>query len=137
MHMQHSEAKQPQDTVSLSAITILVVDDNDVSRITTKWFLASFGYIVQSARNAEEGLAVFSPAVHGLVITDNFMPGMSGLEMAQAIKARSPSTPILMYSGNPPEICECVDCVIHRPAHLLDVKESADRLLQAMRPTPA
>ena len=80
---------------------ILVVDDNDVSRITTRWFLSNLGFEVESARNGEEGLEVFYRGLHDLVITDNSMPGMSGAEMAQAIKARSPGTPILMYSGKP------------------------------------
>lgn len=112
---------------------ILVVDDNDVSRITTKWFLSNFGFVVESVRDAEVGLEAFDPALHGLVITDNSMPGMSGAEMAQAIKAISPATPILMYSGNPPEDCPYLDWVIRRPAHLLEVKDTADRLLAKNR----
>src|SRR5579859_1468057 len=76
--------------------TILLVDDRDDCRLTTKWFLGSFGFVVETARNAEEALAVFDPRVHDLVITDNSMPGMSGVEMAHVIKLRAPSTPILM-----------------------------------------
>jgi DNA-binding response OmpR family regulator len=39
--------------------TILLVDDQEDCRITTKWFLSNFGYAVDSARTAEEGLALF------------------------------------------------------------------------------
>ncbi len=125
--------KERENPSPPTALGILVVDDNDISRITTKWFLSNFGFAVDSARSAEEGLDVFDPASHDLVITDNSMPGMSGAEMAQAIKARSPGTPILMYSGNPPEDCPYLDWVIQRPAHLLEVKETADRLLAKHR----
>ena len=109
--------------------TVLLVDDNNSSRITTKWFLASFGYAVDSLRSAEEALALFDPQIHDLVVTDNAMPGMKGTEMAHIIKLRSPSTPVLMYTGLAPEDRSCVDLVIQKPAHLLALKDAVDRLL--------
>jgi CheY-like chemotaxis protein len=109
--------------------TILLVDDQDDARVTTKWFLANFGYEVDSARNAEEALQLFNPQIHDLVITDNGMPGMSGLEMAHIIKMRSRSTPIIMYSGAPPTDLSCLDLVIRRPTHLLNLKEAVQAIL--------
>jgi CheY-like chemotaxis protein len=109
--------------------TILLVDDGDACRVTTKWFLTNFGYAVDAARTAEEGLALFNPAIHDLVVTDNSMPGMTGAEMAHVIKMRSPSTPVLMYSGHPPDDRSCLDRVIQRPTHLLALKDAADELL--------
>ncbi|MCX6926540.1 MAG: response regulator [Verrucomicrobia bacterium] len=88
--------------------TILLVDDGDDLRVTTKWFLTHFGYVVDAARNVEEALALFNPAIHDLVVTDNSMPGMTGTEMAHVIKLRSPTTPILMYTGNPPDDQSCL-----------------------------
>jgi CheY-like chemotaxis protein len=109
--------------------TILLVDDADEIRVTTKWFLTHFGYVVDAVRNAEEALALFDPATHDLVVTDNAMPGMTDAEMAHLIKMRSPSTPVLMYTGHPPEDRSCLDLVILRPTHLLTLKEAADKLL--------
>jgi DNA-binding NtrC family response regulator len=109
--------------------TILLVDDRDDCRLTAKWFLANFGFVVESARSAEEALVVFDPKVHDLVITDNSMPGMSGVEMAHIIKLRSPLTPVLMSTGEPPEETSCVDLVLQRPVHLLRIKDEAERLI--------
>ena len=109
--------------------TVLLVDDRDDCRLTTKWFLGNFGFVVESARNAEEALAVFNPKLHDLVITDNSMPGMSGVEMAHVIKLRSPLTPVLMYTGHPPDDTSCVDLVFERPTHLLHLKDAAERLI--------
>ena len=109
--------------------TILLVDDGDDIRVTTKWFLTSFGYAVGAARTAEEALALFNPTIHDLVVTDNVMPGMTGAEMAHVIKLRSPSTPVLMYSGNPPDDRACLDLVIQRPTHLLTLREAVEKLL--------
>lgn len=109
--------------------TVLLVDDNDDTRILTKWFLDSFGYAVDSARNAEEALFRFNPKKHGLILTDNSMPGTTGAELAKRIKERFPSTPVVMYTGNPPQDCSGIDMVILKPTNLLDVKEAIDKLL--------
>ena len=109
--------------------TVLLVDDGDDCRVTTKWFLANFGYAVDAVRNAEEALALFDPATHDLVVTDNTMPGMTGAEMAHVIKLRSPSTPILMYTGHPPDDQSCLDLVVQSQAHLLTLRDAADKLL--------
>jgi CheY-like chemotaxis protein len=109
--------------------TILLVDDQDDCRITTKWFLSTFGYAVDSARNAEEALEIFDPNLHDIVITDNSMPGLKGTEMAHIIKLRSRSTPVIMYTGFPPEDQSCLDVVIERTANLLVLKEAVENAL--------
>ena len=109
--------------------TILLVDDRDDIRVTTKWFLTTFGYMVDSASNAEEALLLFNPEVHDLVLTDNSMPGMSGLEMAHVIKLRSATTLVVMYTGRLPDDRSCLDLVIERPTHLLTLKEAIEKLL--------
>lgn len=96
--------------------TILLVDDHDEYRVMAKWFLISFGFIVESARTATEALALFDPETHDLVITDNSMPGMSGAEMAapsviwEVLRAMGNSVPSfrrLMISPchPPPSVC--------------------------------
>jgi CheY-like chemotaxis protein len=108
--------------------SILLVDDEDQSRIATKWFLSNFGFAVDSARSAEEALSLFNPQAHDLVLTDNQMPGMTGLEMAHIIKMRSPSTPVLMYTSLPPEDQSALDLVIQKPVHLLTLVEAINNL---------
>lgn len=124
---------EPKDIVESTPLrpmkTILLVDDEDESRITTKWFLANFGFVVDSAPSAEEALALFDPKIHDVVVTDNAMPKMNGAEMAHIIKLRSPATPVLMYTGAVPDDQSCVDLVIQKPAHMLALKEGVDKLL--------
>ena len=109
--------------------TVLLVDDQDEVRIATKWFLSNFGFIVASVSSAEEALALFDPKTHDAVVTDNSMSGMNGVEMAHIIKLRSPSTPVLMYTGQAPHDLTCVDMVIQKPIHMLALKEGVDKLL--------
>lgn len=109
--------------------TVLLVDDNVDTRLLTKMFLNNFGFEVDSASSASEALARFNPTLHDLVLTDNSMPGMTGSEMAHIIKLRSPSTPVVMCTGNPPSDTTSIDVVIAKPTHLLAIKDALDKLL--------
>ena len=110
--------------------TVLVVNDTDVNRVVTKWFLTSFGFAVNSARSAKDALDLFNRALHDAVVTDNSMPGMSGIEMARIIKLRSPSTPVLMVTGTLPADRSCLDFVAQKPVHLMVVGDALDTLLK-------
>ncbi len=116
---------------SISVRTILLVDDEDASRITTKWFLTNFGYLVEAAASAEEALKIFNPQVHDVVVTDNAMPGMSGAEMAHVVKLRSPSTRVIMCSSSAPAEHAGVDLFLKRPTHLLGLKDAIEQVLVA------
>jgi CheY-like chemotaxis protein len=109
--------------------TVLLVDDNVDMRLLTKMFLNNVGYEVDSANSAVEALARFSPTLHDLVLTDNSMEGMTGGEMAHIIKLRSPSTPVVMCTGDPPNDVSSIDEVIKKPTHLLAIKDAIDKLL--------
>ena len=119
-----------KDLESQSGTVLLVDDDVDI-RILTRFFLNNFGYEVDCANSAIEALARFDPALHDLVLTDNSMPGMTGGEMAHIIKLRSPATPVVMCSGNPPNDCTSIDVVIKKPTYLLAIKDAIDKLLAA------
>jgi CheY-like chemotaxis protein len=111
--------------------TILLVDDGRATRLMTKWFLDYVGYVVQAFSNPEDALAQFDPKIHDLVVTDNSMSPMTGAEMAHIIKMRSPATPVLMYTGGPPQNRSCLDAVVQRPAPLPVLKETIEKLLAA------
>ena len=126
----HPAVKTPIQRVT----TVLLVDDNDDTRVLTKWFLDNFGFVVDSARSAQEALSRFDPKTHDVVVTDNSMPEMTGQELAHVVKMRSPSTGIVMFTGNPPHDRSCIDRVIAKPASLLDVKEAIDSLITLKQP---
>ena len=112
------------------AKTILLVDEEHKYRITARWLLGNFGFIVESARTAKDALALFDAKTHALVVTDNFLNGMSGTELAHVIKMRSPSTPVIMCSELLPEDRTCLDVLIQKPVPLLALGQLIERLLQ-------
>ena len=81
--------------------TVLVVEDEAAVRAVAVRALTSAGYKVLSADGGTAALEVLARAagpVH-LLLTDVVMPGMSGVEVAKAMRARQPSIRVLFMSG--------------------------------------
>jgi two-component system, OmpR family, KDP operon response regulator KdpE len=76
---------------------VLVIDDEPQITRVLRAALSAQGYDVRTANEPEEGLQVFRDWPPDLVITDLMMPGMSGVEVCRAIRARA-ATPVLILS---------------------------------------
>jgi DNA-binding response OmpR family regulator len=87
--------------VELSPSTILLVDDDPDIRSLTRTFLEHEGYTVLSSGDAERASQIFLRAVPqiDLLITDLYMPGRSGMELGNELKALRRELPVLMISG--------------------------------------
>ncbi len=97
--------------VAANACSILLVDDEDLVRGATADFLTQAGFAVQEAPDAETALGLLDqgPPVD-VIVTDHMMPGMNGLDMVRAIRARNNPIPILMVTGYAEELMrEVVD----------------------------
>jgi two-component system cell cycle sensor histidine kinase/response regulator CckA len=85
----------------LARRTILLVDDDSrICEVTVK-NLQRRGFRVLWAMDGETALRLANaqPRHIDLLITDVVMPRMSGLELAQRVRARRPSLPVLLISG--------------------------------------
>jgi signal transduction histidine kinase len=78
---------------------VLVVDDDSQVRDLLSSALAQDGHEVTLANHGVEGLRKFLDGKFDLVMTDQAMPGMSGDQMATAIKQFAPLTPIVLLTG--------------------------------------
>lgn len=67
---------------------VMVVDDSRMQRRILTSQLARAGYAVVEAGTAEEALSLCDAAPPDLVISDWMMPGMTGIEFCQALRAR-------------------------------------------------
>ena len=77
----------------------LVIDDDSGIREVVRSLLASFGYDCQTAADGAQGLARFDEGGWDLVLTDLAMPEMNGWEVAEAIRQRSSTIPIVLITG--------------------------------------
>ncbi len=84
----------------LSPSVILLVDDDPDGRLLTRTFLEHEGYSVFSSGDAERAAQIFRSVPQiDLLVTDVYMPGRSGLELARELKAIRNEVPVLLISG--------------------------------------
>src|SRR6202008_1708121 len=80
---------------------VLGVDDNaSLLRFLVSAFSAN-GCVVSQAAAAEQALNVIAAEAFDLVVSDIKMPGLSGLDLLRAGKARQPGTPVVLITGVP------------------------------------
>ncbi len=85
-----------------SGETILLVDDEDLVRDSTKFLLETMGYTILDASCGSEALNIaanYQGPIH-LLLTDLMMPNLNGQELAQAVTAIRPELPVLYMSGH-------------------------------------
>jgi CheY-like chemotaxis protein len=83
---------------------ILLVDDEENIIFGTERMLKKLGYRVVSQTDPEQALKLFEsePERYDLVITDQSMPNMSGIELARELSRIRPDIPIILCTGYDP-----------------------------------
>lgn len=80
--------------------TALLVDDEELVRMSTADMLIDLGYEVVEAASAEEALSLVEGGMTpDVLVTDHLMPGMTGEELARRLRVKNRSLPILIVSG--------------------------------------
>jgi DNA-binding NtrC family response regulator len=82
-----------------TSIKVLMVDDEERFRETTKKILEHEGFQVILAGSGPEALAKLSENPD-VVVLDIKMPGMDGHETLEKIKAQAPDLPVIMLTGH-------------------------------------
>lgn len=78
---------------------VLVVEDDDDLRHTLWVLLEQRGWVVDEAPDGETALDRWSNNRDGIVLLDQRMPGMSGIEVARRMRKQGHEGPILLYSA--------------------------------------
>jgi len=80
---------------------ILFVDDEETLAIMAGEILRKLGYRVRVMSDSVEALKEYrmQPYNYDLIITDQTMPNLTGLELAREILSQRPSMPVILYTG--------------------------------------
>lgn len=79
---------------------IYIVDDDEAVRDSLRWLLEANGYRVKCYAGAEQFLEAYDSEQVGVLIADVRMPGMSGLELQEALIERKAPLPIVFITGH-------------------------------------
>ncbi|MBI5522157.1 MAG: response regulator [Desulfarculus sp.] len=82
--------------------SVLLVDDDEALAGLGRSMMERLGYTVQAFTSSQEALAAFrfQPQAFDLVVSDNIMPQMTGLQLAQEVRAIRPELPVALCTGN-------------------------------------
>ncbi|HRT95673.1 MAG TPA: response regulator, partial [Planctomycetota bacterium] len=79
---------------------VLVVEDEDGIRSLLDTALTSSGYATRLFPNAEEALAAHATEDFDVAVVDIRMPGMDGLGLSRALRARDPELPVILVTAH-------------------------------------
>jgi DNA-binding NtrC family response regulator len=78
---------------------ILLVDDDDNWSLLVREELAGLGHDVDWLEQAREGLDLLTRTRYDLVLLDNVMPGMTGIEFLEAMRGQGIDVPVVLMTG--------------------------------------
>ncbi len=104
---ERGEAAAPGPAPATRPLVVLAVDDDALVLANTAAMLGDLGHEVLEAGSGPEALEILrAGAACDLVITDQAMPGMTGVQLAATVRAERPGLPVLLVTGYaelPPE----------------------------------
>lgn len=118
---QLPETQEDVPPSSFPRARILIIEDEQALRGILRSMLEEMGHQVEEASGGREGIERFQEGEFDLVITDLGMPGMTGWEVAEAVRRTAPEVPIIMITGwgmdLPKEVYERrgVTCLLSKP----------------------
>ena len=93
--------KECTELIPVGREHILLIDDEQMLAEMSKAMLERLGYRVTSEKNSIEALVTFrkQPQLFNLMITDQTMPGMTGIDLARLMLQIRPGLPIILCTG--------------------------------------
>jgi len=121
-----------------AGLRILLVDDDPVLLKSLSDALETDGHTVMTANGGRDGIDTFREAHEGgkaysVVVTDLGMPYIDGRQVANAVKAMSPGSPVILLTGwgqrlqAEGDLPAHVDLVLAKPPRLRELREALAR----------
>ena len=125
-------ASVPRPSPKNSPHRILVVEDESDALQLTVDVLIRAGYEVEAVKDGAAGWEALQAKGYNLIVTDNKMPKMTGIEMIGKLRAASVALPVIMATGYLPTH-EFVRRPWLKPDIILEKPFSNDDLLAAVK----
>ena len=116
-------------------LSVLLVDDEALTLKVLTDSLSFLGCSVIPATNGQDALFKLRAERFDVVIVDKAMPGMDGVDLANAVKERSPGTPVIMLSGyadvmrQEEGVPDSVDFLLSKPITMEDLGKALTQVV--------
>jgi CheY-like chemotaxis protein len=106
------------------------VDDQEIICELLAEYLQADGHDVTTAGNGTEALERFQQGAFDVVITDQSMPGLNGVQLAEAIKTTHPKLPVILLTGFGDELQATgqlppgIDLIVGKPVSASDLRRA-------------
>jgi DNA-binding response OmpR family regulator len=116
---------------------ILLVDDDEYAREINAGVLIRFGYNVDTAEDGAAAWKALNDHNYDLLITDNRMPRVTGLELIKKVRSVDMTLPIILASGTAPaqELKQNpwmnLDATLSKPFTLAELLDTVTEVLRA------
>ena len=113
-------------------IHVLVVDDEPLICDTIRMILQLDGHCVDSVSSGAQALDMFEPGKFDVIITDFFMPSMTGDKLAEAIKSRAPAQRVVMLTAYPEKlqrerVLTVIDLLLGKPFEMNALRDAINQ----------
>src|SRR5512135_1580636 len=121
------------------SIRILVVDDEASQRELVSGYLKKQGFEVLTAAGGRPALELFRQSPMELILTDQRMPDLSGLDLLKAARAINPETQVIVMTayGNIETAVEAMKAgaadYLTKPLHLEELRQKIQRIVEQHR----
>jgi PAS domain S-box-containing protein len=111
------------------ASILVIEDENEVRKLLTDILLSGGEHEVESVSDGSQGIELFKRKSSDIVFTDLGMPGMSGWEVAEAVKSINKKVPVIIITGWSVDLQESemkgrgVDLIAYKPFEVNQVLE--------------
>ncbi len=93
------KAQQDLGRAQAPSLRVLIVDDDPLVLMGTADLVEDLGHQVRQAPSAADALALLESEDFDVVLSDQAMPGMTGVELAEEIARRQPDLPVILTTG--------------------------------------
>jgi two-component system response regulator (stage 0 sporulation protein F) len=120
----------------VAPVRILAVDDESSLRLSLRFVFGDAGYELTCVDNGKAALARLdaNSDLYDVIIVDQKMPQLTGLELVRAIRKRGINGKIIVVSAHlSPELCKAyermdVNVMFSKPFNVEDLRSAVDRL---------
>ena len=128
----HLDIRPGSVRLTRSSQRILIAEDDNLVRYYCALVLRSTGFDVDTAADGKDAWEMFRENRYDLVITDNDMPRMTGVELFARVRMVNGSVPVLVISGSAAAAQVCMNSRFENWKHL-PKPFTGDRLVSSVR----